>query len=249
MQLVQSPRQLPMLLMPTPTPSAWASNTKFTRRDKARFGGLFYFASSVSGNSGGGSGALPPHPPAGRFLPSSAQTKRPNSTQPFMPGSQGRSLTRAHLPFCSCGHPQELIVASVDPFFVFTFVCFAVQTHPSELVACVGWAKAEGCAHHSPRGQMKLAHPTPVFLFFFVTFVCFVVQIQQSKLVAPMHRHHAAGQVEVFDALQPCFLHHLFQLFLPRMHADGFGEVAVAVGIASDEFADPGQQLERIGVV
>src|SRR3990170_8994942 len=42
MQLVQSPRQLPMLLMPTPTPSAWASNTKFTRRDKARFGGLFY---------------------------------------------------------------------------------------------------------------------------------------------------------------------------------------------------------------
>src|SRR3989338_9577588 len=166
------------LMRPPPTPSAWASNTKFTRRDKARFGGLFYFASSVSGKSGGGSGALPPHPPAGRFLLSSAQTKRPNSTQPFIPGSQSRSLTRAHLPFCSCGHPQELIVASVDPFFVFTFVCFVVQTHPSELVS-------------------------------------------------PMHRHHATGQVEVFDALQPCFLHHILQLFLPRVHAYGFGEIAV----------------------
>src|SRR3989338_2091624 len=30
------------LMRPPPTPSAWASNTKFTRRDKARFGGLFY---------------------------------------------------------------------------------------------------------------------------------------------------------------------------------------------------------------
>ena len=27
---------------------------------------------------------------------------------------------------------------------------------PEKQLACVGWAKAEDCAHHSPRGEMKL---------------------------------------------------------------------------------------------
>lgn len=57
----------------------------------------------------GGSGFLPGLGPPGRFLVSSAQTKRPKSTQPFIPGSQGNSLTRVHLPPISCGHPHELM--------------------------------------------------------------------------------------------------------------------------------------------
>jgi len=43
------------------------------------------------------------------------------------------------------------------------------------------------------------------------------------QLVTSVHSHHAAGQVEVFDALETCIDHHLFQLFLSRVHADGFG--------------------------
>ena len=45
----------------------------------------------------------------GRFLPGSANRKRPASTQPFMPMSQGLFSTFWHFPSTSCGQPQLLI--------------------------------------------------------------------------------------------------------------------------------------------
>ena len=55
--------------------------------------------------------------PAGRFFAGSLKVKRPNSTQPFIPGSQGRLSTRWQRPFTSCGHPQPplIIRTSVRP--------------------------------------------------------------------------------------------------------------------------------------
>jgi len=54
--------------------------------------------------------------PAGRFFAGSLKVKRPNSTQPFIPGSQGRLSTRWQRPFTSCGHPQPpLITRTPDP--------------------------------------------------------------------------------------------------------------------------------------
>ena len=63
----------------------------------------------LSLSSGDGSGLLPRAALRGRFLLSSAHTKRPKSTHPFIPGSQGTLLTRVHFPSRSCGHPQELM--------------------------------------------------------------------------------------------------------------------------------------------
>lgn len=45
----------------------------------------------------------------GRFLVSLLNRKRPASTQPFMPGSQIRSLTCWQMPLSSCGQPQPPI--------------------------------------------------------------------------------------------------------------------------------------------
>lgn len=45
----------------------------------------------------------------GRFFASLEKRKRPASTQPFIPGSQGRSATRVHRPSASCTHPQPPI--------------------------------------------------------------------------------------------------------------------------------------------
>ena len=53
-----------------------------------------------------------------------------------------------------------------------------------------------------------------------------------------MQGHDAAGHVEHFDALQPRFFHHGFERGLIGVHADGFGQVAVAVGITDHPFAD-----------
>ena len=51
------------------------------------------------------------------------------------------------------------------------------------------------------------------------------------------------------DALESGLLHHLFQLVLARMHADRFSEIAVGLGVACHELSEPGQHLERVGVV
>nr|VFK66051.1 MAG: hypothetical protein BECKUNK1418G_GA0071005_107716 [Candidatus Kentron sp. UNK]VFK71697.1 MAG: hypothetical protein BECKUNK1418H_GA0071006_10792 [Candidatus Kentron sp. UNK] len=50
--------------------------------------------------------------PPGRFLSVLLKTKRPNSTQPFMPGSHTRPCTRRQIPFASFGQPQPAIVIS-----------------------------------------------------------------------------------------------------------------------------------------
>jgi hypothetical protein len=48
-----------------------------------------------------------------RFLFSLLKRKRPNRTQPFMPGSHSNPLIRVHLPPTSCGQPQPLISRSL----------------------------------------------------------------------------------------------------------------------------------------
>jgi hypothetical protein len=48
-----------------------------------------------------------------RFLFSLLKRKRPNRTQPFIPGSQSKPLPRLHLPAISCGQPQPLIACSL----------------------------------------------------------------------------------------------------------------------------------------
>lgn len=50
----------------------------------------------------------------GRFFDSLEKRNRPASTQPFMPGSQGRPATRLQMPCVSFGQPQPLIVSSFD---------------------------------------------------------------------------------------------------------------------------------------
>ena len=48
---------------------------------------------------------------------------------------------------------------------------------------------------------------------------------------------------------KPGVLEHLPQHLLRRMHADGLGEVAVALGVAGNPAPQPGQHAERVGVV
>jgi len=49
-----------------------------------------------------------------------------------------------------------------------------------------------------------------------------------------MHRHDSRAQIEEIDLAQADAFHHRLQFLLRRMDADGFGEVAVAVGVADD---------------
>ena len=53
-----------------------------------------------------------------------------------------------------------------------------------------------------------------------------------------MHGDDAAAEVEVFATLQPRLLEHANQGRLIGMHADRFGEVLVAVGVAGHQLAE-----------
>ncbi len=69
------------------------------------------------------------------------------------------------------------------------------------------------------------------------------------QLEAAMHRHNTAGEIVIVAVLEAGLLHHLAQGFLIRVHADGFGQVAVAVFVPGHQLADLGQQAEGIQVV
>src|ERR1035438_2723923 len=74
-------------------------------------------------------------------------------------------------------------------------------------------------SQHFPARRMRFAsspHPTSLTTKFNTRWT-------SLKFISSMHRHHAARHVEIFDALQSGLDHHLLQLFLSRMHADGFG--------------------------
>ena len=43
--------------------------------------------------------------------------------------------------------------------------------------------------------------------------------------------------------------HHALEAFLVGVHPNGFGEIAIAVGVVHDKLAEPGQNLKRIDVV
>ena len=65
-----------------------------------------------------------------------------------------------------------------------------------------------------------------------------------SDLVAAMHGDDAAGQVVITGLAKARGTQHVEQRLLVRMHADGFREIAVAVGILGDEFAQDRQNVE-----
>ena len=61
--------------------------------------------------------------------------------------------------------------------------------------------------------------------------------------------HHAGGHVEVAHLTEAGITEHLGQGFLIGVHADGFGQVAIALGVVGDNLADEGQHTEGEGVV
>src|SRR5258705_6337423 len=63
----------------------------------------------------------------------------------------------------------------------------------------------------------------------------------RSQLESAMQGDDAAGEVEVFDALEPRRLHHRLEGFLVGMHADRFGEIAVRRLVARDEAPEAGK--------
>src|SRR6185436_5138215 len=60
---------------------------------------------------------------------------------------------------------------------------------------------------------------------------------------------HAGTEIEVLDPLESGLFHQGLELFLVRMNADGLGEIAVAVAVVGDQFAQQRQYLVRTGVV
>jgi hypothetical protein len=49
------------------------------------------------------------------------------------------------------------------------------------------------------------------------------------EATANVQRHDTRCQIEVFDRVQSGLFHHLLERFLIRVHADGLGQVAVAL--------------------
>ncbi len=70
-----------------------------------------------------------------------------------------------------------------------------------------------------------------------------------SHPIAAMQRHDAAEEVVVATVFQTSGLHHAKQRVLIRMTPDGFGQVAVAIGISCDQLAQFRQHVEGIQVV
>ena len=55
-----------------------------------------------------------------------------------------------------------------------------------------------------------------------------------------MQCHHAAGHIVEVGIGKACAIHHILQCLLIWMHAYGFGQILIAVGIA-------GKQLAQLG--
>src|SRR5690606_25126929 len=70
-----------------------------------------------------------------------------------------------------------------------------------------------------------------------------------AKVNAFVQRHEPRAQVEIADPRKAGFFEHAGQGGLVRMHAYGFGQITVAVLVASDFPAQPGQYIEGIPVV
>ena len=71
----------------------------------------------------------------------------------------------------------------------------------------------------------------------------------RSGLDSNMQGHHPAGEVVIVHMTKTAFLHQGLEAFLVGMHADRFGQVAVAVGIAGHQLAHVRQDVEAVPVV
>src|SRR5437868_2279920 len=70
-----------------------------------------------------------------------------------------------------------------------------------------------------------------------------------SALDSNMQCHDAAREVVIVHMAETAFAHEGFELLLPGVHADGFGQVAVARLVAGHPAAEQRQHVERIPVV
>ena len=64
-----------------------------------------------------------------------------------------------------------------------------------------------------------------------------------------MQGHYATGHIVEVGIGKACVIHHTLQGLLIWVHANRFGKVLVAVGIASKQLAQLGQYIKLIAVV
>ena len=69
------------------------------------------------------------------------------------------------------------------------------------------------------------------------------------ELLADVQRNDAAGEVVILHTIKTHAFHQLFERFLIRVHAYGFGQVTVAIGILCNKLSNLRDNFERVKVV
>ena len=67
--------------------------------------------------------------------------------------------------------------------------------------------------------------------------------------VADVQGNNAAAQIEIMAVFQPGVGHQVNHLILIRMHANGLGEISVALRIAGYQLTEYRQNVEGIKIV